>query len=199
MNKKLLFIFLLFSSPFVWWNLFKPATFFSEVSQLPHYLVNQRKSIFSEKKIKYINDARWYSLTPILGRFFFNKLYLIPDEVFYGLQAISPHNFYSQSGLHNSTPKNTPAIPFILFPFTVSGLYQIIKTKRLTSIFIFFLTALIPILTGQPDLFFLFPTLIVYLYFSYFSIKNLKNPHIFLLLLLLLFYNLFIVARINLL
>lgn len=196
MNKKLLFSIILILTPFFWWNLLHPANIPSELLKLPQYLSNQKSSLFSEEKISIIEDARWYSLDQNIGRIFFNKLYVIPTEIFYGFQAISPHNFFSSAGTYHSTPDGIPALPFLLLPFSVLGIYQLIKNKKYLPIILFLLTALIPLFTGQPTLYYLIPTYLLYIYFSFIQLKLLNSRQLLNFLLLDLVYNLYLVGRI---
>jgi len=196
MNKKILFSILLILTPFFWWNIIHPSNIPSELIKLPQYLSNQKNNFFSEERITIVEDARWYSINQDIGRVFFNKLYIIPTELFYGLQAISPHNFFSSAGTYHSTPDGIPAIPFLLLPFSVLGLYQLIKNKKYLPLAIFVLTSLIPFLTGQPTLYYLIPTYLLYLYFSYYQLKLLSNRQLLNFLLLDLVYNLYIIGRI---
>ncbi len=197
MNKKLIFIFILILTPFFWWNLVHSKNLASELLKFPQYLSNQKSSLFSVDKISTIEDARWYSLDQKIGRLFFNKYYVIPNEIFYAFQAISPHNFFSSAGTYHSTPDGIPAIPFIFLPFSIMGIYQLIKSKKYLPIYIFFSTILIPLLTGQPTLYYLIPTYLLYLYFSYSQIKLLKTKALINILLLALAYNLYIIGRLT--
>jgi hypothetical protein len=196
MNNKLLIIIILILTPYFWWNLAHPKNLSTELLKLPQYLSNQRKTLFSADKISVTEDARWYSLNQKIGRLFFNKLYIIPNEIFYGFQAISPHNFFSSAGTYHSTPEGIPAIPFIFLPFSLMGIYQLIKTKKYLPLVLFFSTIFIPILTGQPTLYYLLPTYLIYLYFTYSKLKLLKNKVLLNVLLFTLAYNLYVIGRI---
>lgn len=193
----LLFICLLILTPYFWWNISHPKKIILEISKFPQYIASQKTNLFSKDKIARLADARWYSINHTIGRVFFNKLFIIPDEFFYGLQTISPHNFYSTPGNQQSTPKDTPAIPFILLPYTLLGIYKLIKNKKSLPFCLLFISILIPIFTGQPTLYYLTPAFLLYLYFAYHQIKTLSKKHLFSILAIDLFYNLFIIGRLT--
>lgn len=187
MNKKIIYILLILLTPFFWWNLLHPKIIISEYLKLPQYIKNQQKQYFSVEKLIPVGDTRWHSINSSIGRIFFNKLYIIPDEIFYGLKTIFPKSFFSPSSEPNS-------ISYLLLPFCIIGFLDLIKEKKYLYIYLYFLTILIPIITGQNSKYFLIPTFCLYLYFCSNYLKNLPKKTNIILFILLIIHNLYIFA-----
>jgi hypothetical protein len=187
MNKKLIYILLIIFTPFFWWNLLNPKIIISEYLKLPQYIQNQQKQYFSVEKLIPVGEMRWHSINSSIGRIFFNKLYVIPDEIFYGLKTIFPKAIFSPSSEPNS-------ISLILLPFCLIGFLTLIKEKKYKYIYLYFMTSLIPIITGQTSKYFLIPTLFLYLYFCFYCLKNLSKKCNTVIFILLIIHNIFIFA-----
>jgi hypothetical protein len=190
MNKKLLFIFIFILNPFVWWNLLNPTNLLVELSKINLYVKSQPELYFSHEKLSKINDMRWYSLNPQIGRLFFNKASIIPNDFFYGLKTISPHFLFNPLLVPN-------CLSIFLLPFSICGICKLIKSKQYKPLFGFLSTSLIPVITGQTSLYYLIPSTIFYIYFGWISIHQFKFKKQVHILLIFLIYNLFVFLKLS--
>lgn len=204
MKTKNIYLILLLISPFFWWQfLVNQNKIIFEYKKIPSYINKKVTSIFTNTK--YIDEFRWNDVTkdnrPFWGRFFYNKSQLLVSESIIYLNNLNPR-FYFQSGTGqlDSPPKIEP-IAILLLPVTIVGLYRLIIKYKLKYLLIGLLSVLLGYISGQYNLYFLFPTALFYLYCSAYEISfwKPKNKKIFLLIFsiysLYLFLRVFLITR----
>lgn len=186
------FFVLLLLTPVFWSMLFRPLTILNEWQKLPVYFNQKINSIFSQDKLRYVIELRWeapgYERSEFFARLSYNKLTVLVDEFFSFLTFFSPR-LYFQAG-------DGGAIPALLFPFWIFGILSFIQQKRWISFLVLALFGALAFLINQQSLGFLFPVILVYLYFVNEGI-NVLLPHkrkIFLFAILI-FYISYIAGR----
>jgi len=199
MKLKNIFLILILLSPFFWWQfLSKQNKIFFEYQQSPFYIKNKISSIF--KNTQYIDEFRWNDATkdgrPFLGKFFYNKSYLLISESIIYLNNLNPR-FYFQSGSGQiDSPPNIEPIASILLPISFLGIFKLIKKKNYKFLLIGLFSVLLGYLTGHSTIYFLFPMALFYLYSSAYQISclNIKKQKIFFLIFIT--YSLFLFLRV---
>ena len=196
MNKKYLIIILL--SPLFWWTIILNfPRFITEISKDPFYISTQSRFIFSETNLKKVDDLRWYDQTHSLNPFsqlFFNKITLIINETFEGVGNFGPKTFFFSGDSAGGSPKAVEPIPLILLPVSFLGILRLLKHKS-KILLILPVLALIPLLTGQSTLFYLFPVGFFYIHAGIYELSFWKDKHSRLFLLLFILYSLYLISR----
>jgi hypothetical protein len=164
---------LILLNPTIWWMIFNLPLGLKEYSKVPPYFSQDIKGIFSSEKINFLLQMRSISSSPnfdtSLGkRLLFNKLNLIFDSIFNMLTAISPKTYFTVFD-------KVEIIPIILLPFWFSGIIILIQQKKYKWLVSPLPVALLIGILGKPNLFFLFPITLIYLYYCVVGIRKL-NP-----------------------
>lgn len=199
MKIKNIFILLIVISPFFWWQFITNKNkIFSEYRQIPNYINNKISSIFRDTRS--IDEFRWNDITkdnrPFWGKFFYNKSHLLVSESIIYLNNLNPRFYFqSGSGQADSPPKIEP-IAILLLPCAFLGLYKLVNKYKFKYLLIGLLSVFFGYITGQYNLYFLFPTALFYLYCSAYEISfwKYKNQKYFLSFLIT--YSLYIFLRV---
>ena len=169
--RKFLFIFLLAVSPGFWWILFQPISVVSELQKSPVYIEKKINSLFDDERVVRIGRLRWAHVEEsefkiFLSRAFYNKLMIFVDEFFSFTSFLSPRIYFQAGDGSGFSPPGIEPIPIILFPFWIYGILRLIKERRYRAIYLLLLFGFGAFLFGQRKLTYLWPVLLVNIYFA---------------------------------
>ena len=153
-----------------WWSVvLRPGVLIEEWKGMPANLMSKVGAVFNDDKMARVFELRHVDLNHkgelfYISKFLYNKSWLVGDEFFSGLSYLSPR-FYFQSGDGGQlSPSGVGPLVFLLFPFWVSGIFQVVKNKNRGTVFLMVMMG--TFLVGKHNMAFLFLLMICNLYFS---------------------------------
>lgn len=185
-----IFLLILLISPIFWhYSITSPQKFISEYSQTPTYIKQKLSSILSDTRR--IDEFRWNDITkdnrPLTGNLFYNKIRLIFDQFVVYLNILNPSQYFQFGQIE--------IIPCLLFPISLAGIFRLLKNKQTKILLIGIFSCFFAFITGQQNIYFIFPTAIFYIYLAAFELSFFKKPALYGVISLLIFYNLFLFFR----
>lgn len=195
---KKIFIIIFILSPLFWWTMvYSFPKLISELSKIGQYTSNQKASLFSESNLKKVDDLRWNDQINHLNPYpkvFFNKATVILNQIFESLGNLGPRTFFVNGDSFAGNPKNVEPIPLILLPISIMGIIRLFK-KGSKKLLLLPSVGVIPLLTGQPTLFYIFPAGLFYIYAASYEIYSWKKSNRTKFLVIFIIYSLFIFRR----
>jgi hypothetical protein len=158
------------------WTSLQPVHLIKEWGNLPNYLVEKKTNLFSEERVKYIEDLRWanvkYTGSDFKSRFFYNKGTVLVDEFFNFVTFLSPRAYFQSGGGSQFSPPGVEPIPGVFFLFFMLGLIYILEKRKFKVFYFLIVFTLLPYLSGRRNMAFMLPTLIFYVYITYLGIDR---------------------------
>lgn len=194
-KKRKLFYFFVILSPSFWFYFFNLRQAFGKYLNIGRNL-RINLNIFPSDKINYLLqmrslDSSTYYVNSFYKRLLYNKLNLVIDKMFSVFQGLSP-NIYFVPGDY---PK-AEFIPLLLLPFWFAGLIEQVVRKNTRLGIVALASVFFAGIFGEQNIFFLMPTIILYIYLSYLGfIKVVPKKYAKIFCILLIFYSIFLNAR----
>lgn len=181
MKKSRIFILLLILTPGFWWLLLRPVEVFTELSRAPQYFSQRLQNVYSEDRLAKIRTVRWANRdqktsTQVMSRLFYNKGTILVDEFFSFTSFLSPRFYFQAGDGSNLSPPGVEPIPFILLPLFIWGIVLSLKRHKHIYLLAMFLLAFLAFLFGQRNMAFLWPVLVMAVYFSTQGVEAIKKP-----------------------
>lgn len=195
------FFLLLIISPIFWWIILQPIKGISEFVKLPIYTKNKIQTIFSEEKLRSIDEMRWNAFgeekEETISKLYYNKGLIIIDNLFEYLSLLSPRIYFQSGDGSNFSPPGVEPIPFFAFFFWLFGLIKLIKQRSNKLLFLFLSSPVFAFFAGSRSVIFLIPTLIIYIYIAAIGMEALVEKYKYknLIITLLIIYGVYILSR----
>ncbi len=199
-NKKR-FLYLLFTSPAVWFTVVNLDKLLSEWSKFTFYFKSKAFNIFALHNIRYSVELIWQ--TPkggrsiLLSRFFYNKATFLLGEFFNALGPLRPNSYFVEGDSGGMIPVGIDPIPIVLVPLWFLGLFYLIKEKKYQYFLFLFATSIVIYLTGQTSFYYLIIIVPFIIYAINIAFHKLSKKTAIIYIIVHLFYTLFLVARIH--
>ncbi|MBU0572836.1 hypothetical protein KKH23_02135 [Patescibacteria group bacterium] len=201
LHKRIYFFLLLLLSPGFWWVIFQPINASIELVNFPINVKRKVTSIFSDEKLRYVEEMRWNAFSEekeeLISRLYYNKAMVLVDNSFEYLSLLSPRIYFQAGDGTEFSPPGVEPVPFFAFVFWVFGLIKLAKQKEFKPLFLLLAFPLFGFLAGARNLVFLFPVLLLYIYIASQGIELLINEckKRNLIIGLLIIYGVFIISR----
>lgn len=193
MKKKINFFLILLLTAGIWWNLFNIKYLFPEWKNIPNLVKNNLSLIFSPDNQVKLYEVRWNAFGEnkgnLLSKIFYNKGYILVDNLFSFLSYASPRMYFQAGDGTRFSPLNVEPLAGILFPFWVIGIISLIKKNKFKPIVLTLLFSFLAFLIGIRTFAFLLPILIIYI----FIVSDVLNKKY---LIFIVSYLIFIIGRV---
>jgi hypothetical protein len=170
MKKKINFFLILLLTAGIWWNLFNIKNIILEWKDIPNLVKNNLSLIFSLDNQAKLYEVRWNAFgmkkENILSKIFYNKGYILVDNLFSFLSYTSPRMYFQAGDGTRFSPPNVEPLAGILFPFWVIGIIFLIKKNKFKPIVLTLLFSFLAFLIGIRTFAFLLPILIIYTFIA---------------------------------
>jgi len=174
-NNKVFFILLVFTPGIVWTSL-QPVHLIKEWISFPNYAMEKKTNLFSEERVKYIEDLRWanvkYTDSDFKSRFFYNKGTVLVDEFFNFITFLSPRVYFQSGDGSQFSPPGVEPIAGVFFLFFMLGLIYILEKRKFKILYFLIIFTLLPYLSGRRNMAFMLPILISYVYITYLGVER---------------------------
>jgi hypothetical protein len=201
LHKRIYFFLLLLLSPGFWWVIFQPINASIELVSFPIGVKRKVTSIFSDEKLRYVEEMRWSAFSEekeeLISRLYYNKATVLIDNSFEYLSLLSPRIYFQAGDGTEFSPPGVEPIPFFAFVFWIFGLIKLMKQRELKTLSLLLVSPLLGFLAGARNLVFLFPVLVSYVYIASQGMEALlsKSKKKNLVIGLLMAYGVFIISR----
>lgn len=199
-NNLKVFLLILFLSPGFLWIFLNFSGYAAEWANTPSYAATNIKSLFSEDRLKYINEVRWNAFGPakedLPSKLFYNKGFLVIEHFYNFLTFLSPRIYFQAGDNTGFSPQTVEPIAFFLFFFWVMGILFLFRKKNFKTLSLPLIFGFLAYLVGQRTMPFLFPVMILYIYFSFLGVTDFlkdKQKRVFIVIFVL--YSLFLIGR----
>lgn len=187
-------------SPGLWWFLFKIGEVFTEWTKTPFYVRSKITSIYTPEILTNTGLMRWASLESgfpaVLSKLAYNRLTIIFDEFFNFLSFFSPRIYFQSGDGSTFSPSDVEPIPALLFPLSFFGVAMLIKKGKIRPFLLFISFGFLAYLTGQRNFSFLWPLLIIFIFFSSKGLEFVDKKFQPLLVAFIFLYSFFVLGRV---
>ena len=155
-----IYIIVLLVSPFFWFSAFHIGGYVRAWKSAPGRILQKGSSIFALYNVRYSTELVWESPDNInnrtlSSRIYYNKGSVLISEFFNILERLSPGHYFVDND----------AIIILFVPFWFIAVAESISERKI-YIFLLALASVLPAyLVDQTNLYFIFPTCLVYCYF----------------------------------
>jgi hypothetical protein len=201
LRKRIYFFLLLLLSPGFWWVISQPVNVSTELAKFPVSAKRKITSIFSDEKLRYVEEMRWNAFgeekDELISRLYYNKASVVVNDSFEYLSLLSPRIYFQAGDGTGFSPPGVEPVPFFGFVFWISGLIVLVKKKEFKTLSLLLVSPFFGFLAGARNLVYLFPVLVLYVYIASRGMEVLLGKHKKkkLVIGLLIAYGIFIISR----
>jgi len=170
-KKERVFVYLLIFSPGFWWMIFKLPLIIKEWFNFPYLAGQKLTSVYTEERLVAVGLMRWANMDvqkniTVFSKLVYNRADIFVDEFFSYLSFFSPRLYFQSGDGSIFSPSGVDPVAMVLFPLFILGIINTAKKGLALPFLILLVSGFIAFLAGTKSFSYLWPVLILYIWFS---------------------------------